>query len=385
MAFIAGEVAPGYERVQDAFADNFANRGELGAAVCVYHRGEKVVDLWGGVADAATGRPWSANTLQAVFSTTKGATAACALLLAQRGELDLDAPVASYWPEFANAGKETLPVRWILSHQAGLSALDEQLADPFDVADICDRLARQAPFWEPGTAHGYHGFTYGWLVGEIVRRISGKSLGTFFYDEIATPLGLDFWIGLPESEEPRVSTLVMPELPPIEVMLAWPDDIKQAGATNNDPTSLMHRSLSLFSNDVDWNSPAIHAAEIPAANGITSARALARMYASFVGEVDGVRILDTDIVKQAAHETDTERDLVMNIQSRFGLGFMLSSAYTPMFGPGSFGHEGSGGSLGCADPDRELAFGYVMNRMQLNPAGDPRPAALIDAVTASLA
>lgn len=199
MIEISGEVASGYEPVRDAFRANFDKHGDVGAAFSLYVRGEKVVDLWGGVADATTGRPWAEDTLQLVYSTTKGATAICAHVLAQSGALDLDAPVAEYWPEFAAEGKGTIPVRWLLSHRSGLPTVDAHLtpADVIEWQPIVAALAAQKPYWEPGTAHGYHALTYGWLVGEVVRRVDGRSLGRFFADEVAAPLGLDFFIGLP--------------------------------------------------------------------------------------------------------------------------------------------------------------------------------------------
>ncbi|MGK2949455.1 MAG: serine hydrolase domain-containing protein, partial [Acidimicrobiales bacterium] len=197
MTEIGGRVEPGFEGVAAAFERSFAEHGEVGAATAAYVGGRKVVDLWGGVADQATGAPYTEGSLQLVFSTTKGATAACANLLAQRGDLDIDAPVAEYWPEFAAAGKADIPVRWLLCHKAGLPYVDATLT--LDEALAWDPMIRaleaQAPVWEPGTAHGYHATTYGWLVGEVVRRISGKSLGTFFREELAEPLGLEFWIG----------------------------------------------------------------------------------------------------------------------------------------------------------------------------------------------
>ena len=209
MADIEGWTADGFEGVRDAFAANFTDQAEVGAAFAAYHHGHKVVDLWGGVADPATERPWEEDSVALVFSTTKGATATCAHLLAQSGRLDVEAPVADYWPEFAAAGKESMPVAYLMSHQAGLAwtdapmTLEQALAwDP-----VIEALAAEAPKWEPGTAHGYHATTYGWLVGEVVHRIDGRSLGTFFHDEVATPLGLDFWIGLPEEIEPRVAPL----------------------------------------------------------------------------------------------------------------------------------------------------------------------------------
>ncbi|MEV5589826.1 serine hydrolase domain-containing protein [Nonomuraea pusilla] len=205
-----GETAPGFEAVRETFEAQLPGEREAGAAVAVYLHGRKVVDLWGGVADPATGRPWERDTLQVVFSTTKGVTAACAHLLAERGELDLDAPVAAYWPEFAANGKDRLPVRWLLTHQAGLPAIDRPVTPAQALAwePMVTALAAQRPLWEPGTGHGYHAHTYGWLVGEVVRRVSGRSLGTYLAEEIAAPLGLDLWIGLPAAELPRVSRLV---------------------------------------------------------------------------------------------------------------------------------------------------------------------------------
>jgi CubicO group peptidase (beta-lactamase class C family) len=202
MTAVEGDVEPGFERVREAFGGNFEHGGDVGAALCVYRHGRKVVDLRGGLADAGAGRSWARDTLQLVYSATKAATATCAHLLAQRGELDLDQPVASYWPEFAAAGKAEIPVRWLLSHRAGLPVIDRPI--PLDALLAWDpmtaALAAQRPVWEPGTAHGYHGRTYGWLVGEVIRRVSGRSVGTFFADEIAGPAGLDFFIGLPAAE-----------------------------------------------------------------------------------------------------------------------------------------------------------------------------------------
>jgi CubicO group peptidase (beta-lactamase class C family) len=212
---IEGDVAPGSERVRDVFGDNFEGHGDVGAAVCVYRHGRKVVDLWGGLADAGTGRPWTRDTLQLVYSATKAATATCAHLLAQRGELDLDKPAADYWPEFAAQGKADIPVRWLLSHRAGLPVIDNPLplADLLAWDPMAAALAAQRPVWERGTAHGYHGRTFGWLVGELIRRVSGRSVGTFFAEEIAGPAGLDFYIGLPAAERGRASQMVIDEPP----------------------------------------------------------------------------------------------------------------------------------------------------------------------------
>ena len=382
---IGGSVAPGFEAVREAFVRNFTEHGELGAGVAVHVNGKKVVDLWGGVADPATGRPYDDRTLQLVFSTTKGATALCVALLAQRGEIDYDAKVADYWPEFAAAGKGDIPVRVLMSHRAGIPVIDRALTadEVFAWTPLVEALAAQAPVWEPGTKHGYHAVTYGHLAGELVRRVSGKSLGTFFADEVAKPLGLDFWIGLPASEEPRVAPLV--PLPPP------PPEMEAMVAQFMGPDTLMGRALSLEGalavaggGDMIFNTQAMHAAEIPAANGITNAVSLSRMYAACVSEVDGIRLLTPEMVAKVSETQTSGPDQVLMLESTFGLGFMTSGLMTPMMGPSSFGHAGAGGSLGFGDADSGVAFGYVMNQMQMNLAGDPRPEGLIKAVKASL-
>jgi len=383
MADIQGWTADGFEGVRDAFAANFDHQAEVGAAFSAYHRGRKVVDLWGGVADQASGRPWEEDSVILVFSTTKGATAVCAHTLAQAGRLDVEAPAADYWPEFAAAGKETMPVSYLMSHQAGLAwiddtmSLDEALAwDP-----VVEALAAEAPKWEPGTAHGYHATTYGWLVGEVVHRIDGRSLGTYFHDEVAAPLGLDFWIGLPEEIEPRVASLITIDIPAEGPARELMDQFMG-------PDTMLGKALSApggaFSDFSLFNSRQIRAAEIPAANGVTDARSLARLYAATVGEVDGVRILSPEQVKAAtAQRTSGPNIVLMDMDIQFGLGFMVPSTLMP-FQPGTFGHFGAGGSVGWADPDAELGMGYVMNRMDIGLAGDMRSANLMAAVYASL-
>ena len=382
-AQIGGTVAPGFERVRNAFAANFEQHGDVGAAFSLYHRGVKVVDLWGGVADVETGRPWVEDSIVLVFSSTKGATAICAHLLAQRGELDLDAPVAEYWPEFAAAGKQDIPVRWLLSHEVGLPVFDNPMTTEewLSWEAPVKALAAQRPVWEPGTAHGYHAGTYGWLVGEVVRRISGKSVGTFFADEVAGPLGLDFWIGLPESEESRVVPMIGIDLQDSDVdEQALTERRRTLLETARDPDSLLNRPSTTTAPDM--NSRAFHAAEIPAGNGITDARSLARMYASLIGDgVDGVRLLNDETVARASAEQANGRDEVMGIETRFGLGFSLDGTYG---GESAFGHGGAGGSLGFADPKAEIAFGYVMNKMQLVANDDPRTLNLIAAAHESL-
>ena len=389
MTDIQGVVEPGYEAVRDAFAANFETHGDVGAAFSLYHRGNKVVDLWAGVADVDTGAPWKEDTLQLVFSTTKGATAVCANLLAQRGELDIDAPVATYWPEFAAAGKENIPVRWLLSHRAGLPVVDSAPSPEEALAwdPIVKLLAEQAPVWEPGTKHGYHALTYGWLVGEVIKRVSGRSIGAFFADEVARPLGLDFWIGLPASLEPRVSRLIQDSFAAGQEIDydALPENVREIVKAFTDPESVTQRALFVTKPALEFNSPEVHAAEVPAANGITDARSLARMYAGLVGNgVDGVRLFTDDTVANVTTEQSDGPDKVLFAPTRFGLGFFLNSMFSPLLGERSFGHAGAGGSLGFADPDAEVGFGYVMNKMQQNLAGDPRTLALAAAVASSL-
>jgi CubicO group peptidase (beta-lactamase class C family) len=391
MAEIHGQADAGFEKVRDAFATNFDQHGDVGAAFSLYVRGEKVVDLWAGIADVTTGRPWEEDTLQLVFSTTKGISAICAHMLAQQGKLDLDAPVAQYWPEFAARGKKDIPVRWLLSHRAGLPVIDETVTpeDVYSWTGVVDKLAAQAPVWEPGTAHGYHALTFGWLVGEVVRRVTGASIGTFVADEVAGPLHADLFIGLPASERARVSRLIELEggiggnLDETTIA-ALPEGVQAIVRAFSDPNGLSQRALMVTQPPLSFNAPEVHAAEIPAANGITTARALAKVYAAAVGEVDGVRLLDKSTIDDLTREQSNGPDRVLMMPTRFGSGFFLTSPFAPLLGESSFGHAGAGGSLGFADPDAEVGFGYVMNKMQSNLAGDPRTLTLIEAVRASL-
>lgn len=383
MTDIGGQVEPGFEGVAEAFARNFAEHGEIGAATAVYVEGRKVVDLWGGVADAATGAPYTEDSLQLVFSTTKGATAACANLLVQRGELDVDAPVATYWPEFKAAGKEDIPVRWLLCHKAGLPYVDATVT--FDEALAWDPVIRaleaQAPVWEPGSAHGYHAITYGWLVGEVVRRVSGRSVGTFFAEEIAAPLGLEFWIGLPDEQQHRVAPLVTWSRPKDPAMAALMDQFMG-------PDTMLGKALGapsmVFTDTEDaWNRPDLRAAEIPAANGVTNARSLARFYAGLTGTVEGgpaAPLLTAEQVAKASERQTSGPDQVLFLETSFGLGFFTASDMARYGGPKAFGHTGAGGSMGFTDPEHGIGFGYVMNRMMQGLTGDPRSSGLVRAV-----
>jgi CubicO group peptidase (beta-lactamase class C family) len=384
MSVVSGTVAPGYEPVREAFLANFDTRSEIGAALSLYRHGREVVHLWGGFADPTTGRAWREDTLQVVFSTTKSVPAACAHLLAQRGQLDLNAPVAEYWPEFAAAGKGIIPVRWLLSHQAGLPVLDRPvpLAEALAWEPVVAALAAQRPAWQPGTAHGYHGLTYGWLVGEVVRRVSGRTLGTYFADEIGKPLGLDFWIGLPAAEAHRVARIVDQPVAPPTTAGVVPEALREVLAAYTDPTSLVVRSMMVTDPPLDLADPRTWAAEIPAVNGICTASSLARFYAGLIGEVDGVRILDATTLAAATREQASGVDRVLMVPTRPALGFGLPLPEQPWWSPTAFGFPGHGGSLGYADPASGIAFGYVMNGLRVTMAPDPRTTSVIEAVRA---
>ena len=388
-ATIEGTAAPEFAAVREAFAGNFTDRGDQGAAVCVYRHGVPVVDLWGGSADPPSDRLYAGDTLQLVFSTTKGATAVCANLLIERGLLDPSAPVAEYWPEFAAAGKGGITVEWLLTHQSGLPAIDATLTMSEALAwdPIVEALADQKPLWEPGTAHGYHALTFGWLVGEVVRRVSGMTIGSFFAREVADPLDLEFWIGLPPSEEHRVAPLTIT----LDYIADMDPEQLASMATTFGPDGLGTRALFLNGTFGDFgegggpfNLPELHAAEVPAANGITTARSLARFYAGLIGEVDGVRVLQPETVADMSRSRTVGTDLVLGGESKFGLGVMCDSPFTPLLGPGGFGHFGAGGSVGFAHPESGITFGYVMNQMRLSVAGDDRTTYLIDAVRQSI-
>ncbi|MFN8627028.1 MAG: serine hydrolase domain-containing protein [Candidatus Binatia bacterium] len=381
MLRIEGTADAGFATVAEAFRANFADQHEVGAAVCIYRHGRPVVDLRGGVADAATARPWRPDTMAVVFSATKGVTAACVHLLAERGVLDLDAPLAQYWPEFGCAGKATIPVRWVLGHRAGLPLVEAELTreEVFAWFPVVRAIAAQTPVWEPGTQHGYHVRTWGWMLGELVRRITGMTIGQFIAKEVAAPLAADFHLGLPEGLEPRVATLYPPGPPTDPAQIALMAQLMGPG-------TFLHRALigpaDLAYGEV-WNSRALHAAEIPSSNGICTAHALARFYAALVGQVDGRRLLSAATVEAACHVVSDGHDAVVGAPTRFGSGFMLPPALSPDCSPTCFGHPGAGGSLAFADPSRELAFAYVTNQLKLEPSGDERTRRLVRALYAA--
>jgi len=390
---VGGQVLPGYGRVADAFAQNLNEFGEIGAACSVYVDGELAVDLRGGLADAETRTSWSDQTIVMVYSTSKGLTAMCAHLLAQRGELDFGRPVADYWPEFAANGKDQITTRDILSHRAGLPVIDRKLTPDEVLAGepVVAALADQAPAWEPGTRHGYHALTYGWLIGEIVRRVTGQSLGDYFAREIAAPLRLNTWIGLPASQEHRVAPVITPTMADFasaQASVGQLDDETRATATAvmaafNDPDSLTMRASTLNGTmrALPQNSRGFRAAEIPSVNAMTDARSLARAYSACVAPVAGCRILDADTISSAIKASSDGPDAILLAPTRFGLGFGLATPANPFLGVSSFGHAGMGGSLAFADVDHRVGFGYVMNKLGVGLAPiDARAGRLIDAL-----
>ncbi|MGH8220758.1 MAG: serine hydrolase domain-containing protein [Steroidobacteraceae bacterium] len=395
---IHGACEPKFARLRELFQRSFVNDIEIGAAVCFYLDGRSVVDLWGGHYDLARTREWERDTLVNVYSTTKAMAALCAHHLMNRRLLDVDAPVSEYWPQFAAAGKGGILVRWLLSHQAGLCAIRQPLPNGalYDWGRMCEALAAEEPWWTPGQGHGYHVFTYGFLVGELVRRISGESLGTYFRRHIAEPLAADLHIGLSAEHDARTSEMygvLIGNKPPTAREPRDSADTRERFAAFTravrDPTTMQGAAFLNPAQERDAvNTRAWRAAEIPAVNGHGTARALARIYGALArgGEIDGLSILDPSTVERAITEeaSGPERMFCGAIAMRFGLGFVLNddthryARFSP--NPRAFGHAGGGGSLGMADPDARIGFGFTMNNFQggIVSAGST-PTVLIDA------
>lgn len=379
---IEGKVSPGFEAVRDAFAENFTRRRELGGACCVYQRGEKVVDLWGGMRNKAT-EPWEEDTMVIVYSTTKGLAAMTLAVAHSRGWLDYEERVSTYWPEFAQEGKERITVRQLLAHQAGLFAFDEQ-TDRTLIADL-DRLAtvlaRQKPAWEPGTRQGYHAITLGYYQGELLRRVDPqhRSLGQFFQDEIATPLKLDFYIRLPESiPNSRLATIASPSL--VARLTGFP--FRLALATLNPRANIVR---ALAGSALAHEKQRVYARnfEVPSGGGVGTARAIARAYSVFATGGGELKLRSETLAALTAPAVPPTRgfyDECMLSEVQFSLGFMKSSPSWPMGNEGSFGFPGAGGSLGFADPKAGIGYAYVTNRMGTSLTGDPRDLALRNAL-----
>ena len=368
MTMVHGACAPGFERARDAFAEALASGTEVGAALAAYVDKRPVLDLWGGWADAARTRPWQRDTIVNLYSVGKAVTAVCALRLVDAGLLDLDAPIARHWPEFAQAGKTTMPVRFLLTHQAGMPAIARPLPDNavLEWEVMTDALAAQEPWWPPGKRHGYHVNMQGFMLGEVVRRVTGKTLGAYLRDEIAVPAGIDFRFGFGPELDARCADLLPP--PPSAEGEAL------RSLLSVDPRTLTglalmrvhaYRNPRTVSGTGIINTREWRAAEVPSTNGHGNARAVARLYSALAGDgtVDGVRILSPEIIAKAIEEQVYGEDLMLQRPTRFGLGFQLTQPERRLGpNPRAFGHFGAGGSLGFADPDTRVAFGYVMNQ-----------------------
>lgn len=384
-AAIHGFVRKDFEPVRQAFVENFSRRHELGAACCIWQHGEKVVDLWGGIRNKATGEPWEEDTMVVVFSATKGLAAMTLAVAHSRGLLDYEERVCTYWPEFAQQNKDKVTVRQLLSHQAGLFAFDEPV-DRHLIADL-DRLAvvlaRQKPAWEPGTRQAYHAMTLGFYEGELLRRVDPRhrSLGQFFQDEIASPLGLDFYIRLPEEvPNDRLATLDMAN--PLETILSlpWPLMLPAVNPHSNIYRALVVNPGSLVA--LDEQRVYARNLEAPSGGGVGTARAMAHAYGVFATGGRGLRLRQDTLEALAAPAVPPARgfqDECLKGEVQFSLGFMKPSAVWPFGHPGAFGSPGAGGSLGFADPRAGIGYAYVTNRMGAID-GDPREVALREAI-----
>jgi CubicO group peptidase (beta-lactamase class C family) len=372
---VQGQVAAGFEQVRTCFEQNWQGI-EVGASYAVWHRGEQVVDLWGGYCDSASATPWQKDTLVNVYSTTKGLATVALAVLVDEGLLDYERQVIDYWPEFGAHGKDRVTVAQLLSHQAGVPTVDATLTieDLYDWDKMVTLLAKQKPFWPPGTGSGYHSVTWGYLAGELVRRITGKTLGQYFREKVAIPLAADCYIGLPDREFDRVADLI------------GPNRARQQPAPAGTGTNLPELNALVFGNPIirpykDACSPAWRRAEIAASNGHANARGIARVYAAMAngGELEGVRILSPTAIAQAVQqEVGDEPDLVLGSPLRRSRGFILNTQQG--YGPcaRSFGHAGAGGSTGFADPENKLGIGYAMNQMHMDGLTMPRASLLID-------
>jgi CubicO group peptidase (beta-lactamase class C family) len=385
---VHGFADEGYGVVVDEFVRNFTERNDLGAGCAAYERGRLIVDLWGGLADARTRRPWDRDTAAVMFSCSKGVLAVCMYLLVQEGRLDLDAPITRYWPEFGQHGKEAITVRDAMSHRAGLPSLDVDLTkeevlrwDP-----VIEAIERQRPRFAPTEGHFYHALTYGWLVGEVIRRVTGLMPGQYFRASIGQRLGLRTWIGLPDDARPSVAWMEAP-LPDED------SDAARESARLASDNPIVARSLSMggafaFPAEdgfVTFNDPAIQAAEIPGANGISTAGSLARLYAACISTVDGPPLLTSAAIDDALRVRAAGPQLsgLPDDGARWGTGFQLSSPPSqPMLGPTSFGHAGAGGQLGFADDANQVGFAYLSN--QMGGYGDVRARALTVALRAAI-
>ena len=383
---VNGHVAAGFERVQQVFAENFTRRRELGGACCAYYRGQKVVDLWGGVRNKQTGEAWEHDTMVIIYSATKGLAAMAMALAHSRGWLDFDRTVASYWPEFAQHGKEAITVRQLLAHQAGLFALDEPVTRELvmDFDRLARVLARQKPTWPPGQRQAYHGITLGFYESELLRRIDPRrrTIGQFFQDEIATPLGLDLYIRLPETiPDSRLAVLARPGL--LRMVTGFAPRVL---VTMFNRRSNISRALDGSTLPIDSHSIYLRDFEVPSGGGVGTARGIARAYSAFAigGELGLTQATLDQLTAPPVPSANGFFDECMKGEAKFSLGFMKPSAAIP-FGStaAAFGSPGAGGAMGFADPDMRIGYGYVTSQMGTSLTGDPRDVALRDAIYAA--
>lgn len=383
---VEGRIEPGFEGVRDAFAAGFDGKPTMGAALAVFHRGVPVVDLWGGQAD--TERAWDAHTSSVIFSCTKGVMAILAARLVQEGRLDYSECVSTYWPEFGVAGKQDVRVKDLLAHRSGLSAPRDILTidDALDWHGVVARLAAQEPLWTPDTGYAYHALTHGWLIGEVIRRITGRSVGQYFADTVASPLAAEAWIGLPDGMDSRVARMQVGST--LSQLVA-----QQASARSADTIDWSDRAMTLggafepelVGDGTGFNDPRVRAAEIPGAGGIATARALASIWSATITETQGVRLLD-DAVLARATEVQSEGAPVWDVPGpwpRWGMGFQLDSEARRYVTSRGFGHDGAGGQVAFADPGVELGFAYLTNQMEA--IDDHRGTRIVDAVREALA
>ncbi len=384
---VNGFCDPAFEKVKQAFLNNFKAKKEIGAAVSVLIEGEKVVDIWAGYSDYKKQKPWQSDTLANIFSATKGVTAICALRLVEQGKLDLDEPVATYWPEFGVNGKEKITVRMLLNHRAGMVAVKKRLPlkSLYNWDFMASSYAAHAPWWEPGKKHGYHAVSYGWLIGQLIYNITGMSVGEYLRKEISQPLDLDLHIGLDENDLKRSAQMIASRTPSIHrdgLRLLWAIISNPGGGTASAFTNPW--SIVTGVNSRSWRK-----AELPSANGQSNAGSLARLYGILAngGSEGDIYILSKDTIAMCSEEESHGRDAILKIPTRFSLGFMLSQDF-PLgsFGPNrkNFGHPGAGGALGFADIDAKLGFGYVANKMDTYILVDPRAKSIIDAMYSCL-
>lgn len=376
-----GTVSSRFDSLRAAFDEGFRDEPDMGAALAVYSEGRLVVDLWRGLADRRTGARWEQDTTSVIFSCTKGLTSILAARLVQEGRLDYHAPVAAYWPEFAAAGKSEVTVGDLLSHRSGVSAPRTPLTTRqlTEWSTVVDALAAQEPLWAPGSGYAYHAITHGWLAGEVIRRITGMSIGEFFHQTVVAPLAADAWIGLPEAQQHRVA--------PMTVGRSLAQLIDQQAAARvvgevdwSEQAMTLGGALapSLVGDDAGFNSPAIRAAEIPGAGGVATARSLAAIWSSTITPTHGIRVLEDDVIEEATR-VRSEGAPVWNVPGpwpRWGMGFQLDSEARRYLSPASFGHDGAGGQVAFADAASQIGFAYLTNQMEA--IDDQRATRIID-------